>query len=100
MLLADEIENNIRTLITEQNESYIRLTLHPFLYAYFTKGFPSRQLKWYFKHNKWIHLEPVNSHHLLEYHFFNRIEDEIKMLGEPPPTPLDSQPVEPEKETK
>ena len=95
-LLIDEVEGNIHTLIAEQNESYLRLTLHPFIYAYLTKGFPSRQMKWYFKYKKWIHLEPVSSHHLLEYHFFNRIEDEIKLNGEPPRAMLDSQPVEPE----
>ncbi len=95
-LLTDEIEGNIRTLLTEQNESYVRLTLHPFIYAYLTKGFPSRQLKWYFKYKKWIRLESVTSHHLLEYHFFNKIEDEIKMNGEAPRMMLDSQPVEPE----
>jgi ribonuclease G len=95
-LLTDEIEGNIRTLLTEQNESYLRLTLHPFIYAYLTKGFPSRQMRWYFKYNKWIHLEPVTSHHLLEYHFFNKIEDEIKLNGEAPRMMLDSQPVEPE----
>jgi ribonuclease G len=96
-LLIDEIEANIRTLLTEQNESYIRLSLHPFIYAYLTKGFPSRQMKWYFKYKKWIHLEPVTSQHLLEYHFFNKIEDEIKMNGEAPRgTMLDSAPVEPE----
>jgi ribonuclease G len=91
----DEIEGNIRQLLTEQNESYIRITLHPFIYAYLTKGFPSIQMKWYVKYKKWIHLEPVTSHHFLEYHFFNRIEDEIKMNGEPPKGALlDSQPVE------
>jgi ribonuclease G len=96
-LLIDEIEANIRTLISEQNESYIKLTLHPFIYAYLTKGFPSRQMKWYFKYKKWIRLEHVTSQHLLEYHFFNKIEDEIKMNGElPRGALLDSQPVEPE----
>jgi len=96
-LLLDEIEANIRQLITEQNESYIRITLHPFIYAYLTKGFPSTQMKWYMKYKKWIRLEPVTSHHFLEYHFFNRIEDEIKLNGElPKGALLDSQPVEPE----
>jgi len=94
ILLTDEIEASIRYLIEEQNESYIKLTLHPFIYAYLTKGFPSIQMKWFFKYKKWIHLEAVSRHHPLEYHFFNRIEDEIKMYGEPPKAALDSLPVE------
>ncbi len=78
-LLTDEIENNLRHLIEEQNESYIKLTLHPFIYSHLTKGFPSLRMKWYFKYNKWIRLESVSTHSILEYHFFNKIEDEIKM---------------------
>jgi ribonuclease G len=96
-LLIDEIEANIRTLLTEQNESYLRLALHPFIYAYLTKGFPSVQMKWYMKYKKWIRLEPVTSQHLLEYHFFNRIDDEIKLNGElPRGAMLDSTPAPPE----
>jgi ribonuclease G len=95
-LLVDEIESNIKTLITEQNESYIRLTLHPFIYAYLTKGFPSVQMKWYRKYKKWIRMESVGSHHMLEYHFFNKIEDEIRLDGEAPRVMLDSTPAPPE----
>jgi ribonuclease G len=92
-LLMDEIESSVRFLIEEQNESYIRLTLHPFIYSYLTTGFPNIQMKWYFKYKKWIRLEAVSTHHILEYHFFNKIEDEIKMYPEPVKTPLDSAPV-------
>ncbi len=79
VLLSDEIENNIGYLLREQNEKYLKITLHPYLYAYLTKGWPSIRMKWYPKFKKWIHLQPLASNHLLEYHFFNDNEDEIKM---------------------
>ncbi len=79
VLLSDEIENNIGHLLREQNEKYLKITLHPYLYAYLTRGWPSIRMKWYLKFRKWIHLQPLASHHLLEYHFFNDNEDEIKM---------------------
>jgi ribonuclease G len=79
VLITDEITNNVRYLFQEQNEKYLKITVHPFLYAYLTKGFPSIRMKWYKKHRKWVRLQALSSHHMLEYHFFNQNEDEIKM---------------------
>jgi len=78
-LLIDDIENNIKYLIHEQNSEHLKITVHPFIYAFLTKGFPSKRMKWFFKFKKWIRLQPLASHQLLEYHFFNKNEDEIKM---------------------
>jgi ribonuclease G len=77
--LTDEIENNIRYLLQEQNEKYLKLALHPYLYAFLTRGLPSLRLKWFAKYKKWIRLMKVNTYHMLEYHFFNEHDDEIKL---------------------
>jgi ribonuclease G len=79
LLLTDEIENNINRLLLEQNEKYLKMTTHPFIHAYLTRGFPSLRMKWYFKYKKWVHIQPVSTHHYLEYYFFNRNEEEIKI---------------------
>jgi ribonuclease G len=79
VLFVDELENNLRYLIQEQNEKNLKITLHPYLYAYLTKGLNSIRFKWYFKFNRWIKLKKDNSYHLLEYRFFNKNDDEIKM---------------------
>lgn len=79
IIFTDDIENNVRYLTQEQNEKGLRLSLHPYLYAYLTKGFISHRLKWFFKFNRWIKLKPEHSYHLFEYHFFNKNNDEIKM---------------------
>ena len=79
VLFIDELENNIRYLLQEQNEKSLKIILHPFLYAYLTKGIKSIRWKWYRKYNRWIKLQPDNSYHMLEYHFFNQNNDEIKM---------------------
>lgn len=79
LLLTDEIENNIHRLILEQNEKYLKMTTHPFIHAYLTHGFPSQRMKWYFKYKKWIHIQPVSTHHITEYYFFNKNEEEIKI---------------------
>jgi len=75
----DDIENNIRYLIQEQNEKYLKLSLHPYLYAYVNQGIISPRVKWYFKYNRWVRLEAVYSYHMLEYHFFNKNDDQIKI---------------------
>lgn len=80
MLTIDEIENNIRGLIEEQNEKYILINVHPILYAYLTKGFPSIRMNWYRKFKCYIHLQQDKSLSILEYHFFNKTEEEIKMI--------------------
>ncbi|MCB2219626.1 MAG: Rne/Rng family ribonuclease [Bacteroidetes bacterium] len=79
ILLIDEVENNIRYLIQEQNEKYLKLAVHPFLYAYLRSGLPSPRMKWYQKYKVWVRLMPVNTYHLLEYHFFNKNDDQIKI---------------------
>jgi len=79
ILFIDELENNIRYLIQEQNEKVLTLVLHPFLFAYLTKGVYSQRLKWYFKFNRQIKIKQNKSYHFLEYHFFNKNKDEIKI---------------------
>jgi ribonuclease G len=79
MLFIDDLENNLRYLAQEQNEKHLKIRLHPYLYAYLTKGWNSFRFKWYFKYKRWIKLEPMNSYHLFQYSFFNRNDDEIKM---------------------
>jgi len=79
ILFIDELENNLRYLIHDQNEKYLTLALHPYLFAYLTKGLKSQRLKWYFKYKRWIRLKSNIAYHFFEYHFFNKHNDEIKM---------------------
>jgi len=79
VLVIDEIENNLRYLIEDQNEKKPTITVHPFVYAHLTKGFPSMLFKWRYEFKTWIKVKPNSSHHFLEYHFFNKNNDELKM---------------------
>jgi ribonuclease G len=77
--LVDEIENHIRFLIQEQNESSLKLMVHPIVFSYLKKGIFSIRVKWYFHFRKWIRLSSNTTYHFLEYHFFNGKGDEIKV---------------------
>jgi ribonuclease G len=77
IIILDELENNIRYLINEQNETFLKITVHPFIYAYITKGLVSIRTKWKRKYKNPIKIFPNTAHQLLEYHFFNKNNDEI-----------------------
>ncbi|MCF8236250.1 MAG: Rne/Rng family ribonuclease [Bacteroidales bacterium] len=79
IIILDEIENNLKYLIHDQNEKKLSLAVHPYIHAFITKGIYSIRWKWYLKYGQWIKLKPMNNYHLLEYKFFNKQNDEIKM---------------------
>jgi ribonuclease G len=79
ILLVDEIENNLRYLIREQNLKGLTLCVHPYLQAYFSKGLYSMQMKWFMRFNQWIKVRAVSSYTFMEYHFHNKADEEIRL---------------------
>lgn len=79
ILLTDDIENNLGYLIREQNEKELTVTVHPYVYAFLTKGLFNYTWKWWRKFGQKVSIKPSNAFHILEYHFYNKLGDEIKM---------------------
>lgn len=81
ILLIDQIENNLRYILKDQNESGVTLCVHPYLEAYITKGFLWNSLrhKWGKKYGKKFNVRAVSSYTFMEYRFMNKNEDEIKI---------------------
>ena len=79
ILYAEEIESNLNYLLLDRKEANVSLLVHPYLEAYFKKGIISRQVKWLFKYKKWITVRGVTAHHLLQYSFVNKINEEIAL---------------------
>ena len=79
IILVDEIENNLRYLIQEQNEKFLKIDVHPYIHAYITKGLFSTRFKWGMNYRARIQVVPNSSYHVMEYHFFNKAGDEIKI---------------------
>ncbi|MEM9859793.1 MAG: Rne/Rng family ribonuclease, partial [Bacteroidota bacterium] len=77
ILVSDQIERTIEFLLSKQNEKDISVVIHPFIYAYFTKGTVSRRLKWYLKYFKWVKLIQDSSIPITEYKFYNKLGEEI-----------------------
>lgn len=78
ILYIDEIENNLKYLMLDQNENHLTLQVHPFIYAYLTKGLFSVRRKWMRKYKKSFKVESVSSFHMLQYNFQNAQGDDIK----------------------
>lgn len=79
VLIIDEIENNLQYLVQEQNEKKLVISVHPFLHSHLTRGLPSIRRKWAWQYKCKIKIKPMASHHFLEYHFYNKNNDELKM---------------------
>ena len=83
VLITDVIESNLDYLLTKQNERNITLMLHPFLYAYFTNGWYSRQRQWFVKYKTWVKLVKDSSLAITEFKFYNQYGDEIEVSTTP-----------------
>jgi ribonuclease G len=79
ILVSDEIEKNIDFIFSKQNEKRISISVHPYLYAYFTKGLPSRQQKWFLKYNKWVKLVEDSSLAIMAFEIHNLQGEKIQV---------------------
>ncbi len=79
ILLEDEIQNNLRYILTQLNQKKVSLVVHPFIEAFLTKGFYSIQRKWYVKYKKWVNVRASAAYQFLEYRFFDSNNEEIKL---------------------
>ncbi|WP_266363453.1 Rne/Rng family ribonuclease [Tellurirhabdus rosea] len=79
ILITDVLESNLEYLLTKQNERGVQIMVHPFLYAYYTKGFPSRRMQWYFKYKAWVTLVQDSSLGINEFKFYHKNGEEIEI---------------------
>lgn len=83
ILIEEEIQNMIEYLIEKQIEKKFSIVVHPMVYAYLTHGLFSKRMKWSVKYKQWITLVPNQSHHLLEFKFYNKDMDQIIFWTKP-----------------
>lgn len=79
ILVADLIEQNIEFIVGKQNEKGLTVRMHPFLYAYFTKGFFSRQVQWLFRYHTWIKVIEDTSLGVTDFKFINKQGEQIEI---------------------
>ena len=74
IVLIDKINTELSKITKNKRhkKEKVYLHLHPFIAAYLLKGFPSIRLKWYFEHQRWIHIVPRDAYQYLEFRFMNQ----------------------------
>src|SRR5690554_1362794 len=75
ILVIDKISSDLERIIKDHKK--VVLNAHPFVAAYITKGFPSIRTKWFLEYKRWIKVVPRDAYTYLEYHFFNKEDEQI-----------------------
>lgn len=70
VLIVDEIENALNYLHTEKGMRGLELRVHPFVAAYFTKGFPSIRTKWWMRWKSRVQVTADPTFQYLDYRVF------------------------------
>ena len=78
LLLEDEIEKRLHYLTTHSHKT-LTLVVNPIVHSHLTKGFfTSIAKRWKRKYKINLNVKPNNNYHLIELHFFDHHEEEIK----------------------
>ncbi len=77
--VTENIESTLEYLLVKQNEKSVSLAVHPFLYAYYNKGFFSKRWKWFFKYKKLISIIKDTSLAITEFKFLDNHGEEIEL---------------------
>ena len=77
ILITDEIEHKLVEIVKSSQHKQLELTTHPFLEAYFKKGFFNKPWKWWMKYKTRVKISADPNYHYGEYHFFDENEEEI-----------------------
>ena len=79
ILFTDELESMLAFIVGKIKTKKLFLNVHPFVASYLTKGLFPVFLKWNLKYKIIIKVQAVTSYHMLEYHFYDRFENEIDL---------------------
>jgi ribonuclease G len=79
ILLPPKIESSIRLAVKKRPKKKLILKVHPYVYAYLKKGFPSSILKWRFKYGRQLQVMPSDSLSFLEYKMLDEKKKELNL---------------------
>lgn len=79
ILITDDLERDLDYIVQSRPKSKIKLIVHPYVFTFLKKGFPSRQMKWLTKYSKWINIKEDTGFAIHEYKFYDGREDEIRL---------------------
>jgi ribonuclease G len=79
ILFTDELERGLSFIVDKIKTRKLILNVHPFVASYLKKGLFPLYRKWNFKYRINLKIQAVTSYHMLEYHFYDRYDNEIDL---------------------
>ncbi|MGA1978896.1 MAG: Rne/Rng family ribonuclease [Bacteroidales bacterium] len=79
ILFTDELERDLAFIVDKIKTRKLILNVHPFVAAYLEKGLVPIYRKWNMKYRISLKVQAVTSYHMLEYHFYDRDNNEIDL---------------------
>jgi ribonuclease G len=79
ILFTDELERGLSFIVDKIKTRKIILNVHPFVASYLKKGLISISRKWNYKYKISLKVQAVTSYHMLEYHYYDRFDNEIDL---------------------
>ena len=79
LLFTDTLEQKIGSLTKKMNIKKFKLHIHPYVYAFITKGFTSLKMRWKLKYSNQMKIIPDQSLGLLEYKFYDEDHNEFEV---------------------
>jgi ribonuclease G len=79
ILFTDSLERSLAFIVDKIKTRRLILNVHPFVASYLKKGFFSVCREWNLKYKISLKVQAVTSYHMLEYHFFDRYDNEIDL---------------------
>jgi len=79
LLWTDSIELAVRSAVQDRKMKKLLLKVHPFVYAYLKRGFPSEILKWKFRYTHGLKVIPSDSLGFLEFKIVDDKNKEVDL---------------------
>ena len=79
ILFTDTLEEKLDNLVNEQHMKKFKLHVHPYVYAYISKGFISMRNRWKWKYSRNMKIIPDQSLGFMEYKFYDTEGNEFEI---------------------
>lgn len=79
VLFVDSLDNQLRFVVQEHKLKNLTLWVHPYIYAYLKKGFPSQVLRWKLDLGFGIKVKPSDSIAFLEFKIFDQNNKKVDL---------------------
>ena len=79
ILFTDELERGLAFIVDKIKTRKLVLNVHPYVASYLRKRLIPIYMKWNLKYRIILKVQAITSYHMLEYHFFDRYDNEIDL---------------------